>query len=336
MTAAAQRGASGTEELVRAYLTGGRAAQAEALAEDVRLDHPWGEFRGRDAVVAVSDEVLAAFPDREIEVTDLFARDGRAAARTIWRATHTGRYRGAAPTGQAAEVVTFHDVRAEGGRIASIVAVTDSLHVFQQLGLFPPATTLPAPLAYGALLRQRLFRDHGESHEAGVAADDGLRDDPASPTGLTRRFLEAGYVEPDPEALAALVDEDAVVHYHTSDIPLQGRAEVVAVVENLRRGFPDMTVVPQVILGQGDRAIHVSDWLGTQTARFQGIPPTGRRVKVKVAGRIGTRDGRIVEVETVLDSVSVLYQLGMLPRMDPIPRPLRPLLGLRARMQKRG
>lgn len=269
-------------------------------------------------------------------MTDLFARGDRALARTVWRGTQTGRYRGAAPTGHRAEIVTFYDVETSADGIESIVAVTDSLQVFKELGLFPPATTLPAPLAYAALWRQKLFRDRGGSPERPAPAGDRADEESTSPADVARRFLEAAYAEADMDAAGALVADDAVIHYHTSEEPMQGRAEVLAVVENLREGFPDMTAVSRVVLGDGERALHVSDWFGTQTGRFQGIPPTGRRATVKVAGRSTVRDGRITEIELLLDSASVLYQLGMLPRMDPIPRPLRPLLGLRARMQKQG
>jgi predicted ester cyclase len=95
-----------------------------------------------------------------------------------------------------------------------------------------------------------------------------------------------------------------------------------------------MTFTPKVIMGDQERAIQFSVWQGTQSGRFQGIPPTNRRVRLTIAGLYRARDGHLVELEIVLDSVSVLYQLGILPRMDPLPAAMRPFLRLRARMQK--
>ena len=77
-----------------------------------------------------------SFPDMRMEIVDLVAEDDRVVARFACSATHTGEWRGHAPTGRRFERIdevyffTFdHD------RIAEAWGIEDTLERFRQLGL---------------------------------------------------------------------------------------------------------------------------------------------------------------------------------------------------------
>ena len=84
---------------------------------------------------------LAAFPDTEVTVEDAFASEAgdRVAGRFTYRATHTGEFMGAAPTGRRVEMTSIDVWRVEGGRFVEHWDELNGLEFFGQLGLVPTA-----------------------------------------------------------------------------------------------------------------------------------------------------------------------------------------------------
>jgi steroid delta-isomerase-like uncharacterized protein len=81
-------------------------------------------------------------------------------------------------------------------------------------------------------------------------------------------------------------------------------------ISGLHQMCPDMHVMVEDIIAEGDRVVVRNTWRGTHTGHLFGIPPTGKRFALKgiVVWRI--RDGRICERWATLDQLGLRQQLG--------------------------
>lgn len=79
----------------------------------------------------------AAFPDVRISVEDMLAEGDKVAYRYTLRATQSGSWRGAPPTGKPISVTAIVIARLTGGKIAEGWQNADALGLVQQLGLMP-------------------------------------------------------------------------------------------------------------------------------------------------------------------------------------------------------
>jgi steroid delta-isomerase-like uncharacterized protein len=78
-------------------------------------------------------------------------------------------------------------------------------------------------------------------------------------------------------------------------------------------GFPDYQLVIQEIFAEGDRVAVRSTFEMTHLGAFQGVPPTGRRVRMEAIEVNRVAGGRVAEHWVVLDTLGLLQQLGALP-----------------------
>lgn len=120
-------------------LNGGRV---ERLDEMVAADYvgPQG-VRGaagfRETVLALR----SGFPDIRFTVEDVVTDGDRVAVRWTWRGTHTGTFRGLAPSGKAVTDTGMAFYRLAGGKVVRAWVETDRLGVLQQIGVVPADLT---------------------------------------------------------------------------------------------------------------------------------------------------------------------------------------------------
>jgi predicted ester cyclase len=67
------------------------------------------------------------------------------------------------------------------------------------------------------------------------------------------------------------------------------------------------------VVAQDDLVVFMTTWRGTQTGAFMGIPPTGKQVAWKVFDTIRVVDGKCVEHWGLMDQMSLMQQLGVIP-----------------------
>ncbi|MGE3795515.1 MAG: ester cyclase [Dehalococcoidia bacterium] len=82
--------------------------------------------------------------------------------------------------------------------------------------------------------------------------------------------------------------------------------------------FPDMVMMPDDVLVDGDKAVARVTVTGTNEGPFMGMPATGRRVEVQVIDimRFG-HDGLVHEHWGLMDALGMMQQLGALPEDAP-------------------
>jgi steroid delta-isomerase-like uncharacterized protein len=121
----------------------------------------------------------------------------------------------------------------------------------------------------------------------------------------------------DAAALARDYADNAV-----AESPMQGRItgreRIESVFDNWFTAFPDLRMVTRDLVVDDHRVVHVYHVTGTQSAPFEGVPATGRRIEFKGVWLYSlTPDGRIQADERLYDVTNLLVQLGVL-RAKPV------------------
>jgi steroid delta-isomerase-like uncharacterized protein len=95
------------------------------------------EVRSREDYKQWVTGFFVAFPDLHFSLEDILAEGDKVAYRFTIRATHSGSWRGAAPTGKSTTVTGIAIARLRDGKSAELWTITDALGLVQQLGLIP-------------------------------------------------------------------------------------------------------------------------------------------------------------------------------------------------------
>jgi predicted ester cyclase len=77
--------------------------------------------------------------------------------------------------------------------------------------------------------------------------------------------------------------------------------------------FPDEQTVFENQIAEGDKVVSRMTSTATHTGGFQGIPPTGKRIRVTGIWIERIADGWIVERWGEVDMLGVMQQLGVIP-----------------------
>ncbi len=78
-------------------------------------------------------------------------------------------------------------------------------------------------------------------------------------------------------------------------------------------GFPDIRQDIEDMIATDNRLVLQLMYHGTHTGDFQGIPPTGKSISIRAIGVNRIENGFIVENTVVLDMLSVMQQIGVIP-----------------------
>jgi steroid delta-isomerase-like uncharacterized protein len=113
-------------------------------------------------------------------------------------------------------------------------------------------------------------------------------------------------------ACDAFLADDYSEQNNMAPVPLD-KGGAKALLEALFAAIPDMhrDVVEQI--GEGDQVVERLRYSGTQKGEMFGIPATGRKAEFDAVMISRVRDGKIVEIRALLDALSFMRQLGVIP-----------------------
>ena len=119
------------------------------------------------------------------------------------------------------------------------------------------------------------------------------------------------------EGNIGLVDELLAPDYinHTPASPDQptGPEGVKGVVAMFRSAIPDLRIVVEGMIAEGDKVAVRYTLEGTHEGELFGVPPTGQRLSIKSIAVERVSDGKIREHWRVTDSLDMMQQLGVIP-----------------------
>ena len=74
--------------------------------------------------------------------------------------------------------------------------------------------------------------------------------------------------------------------------------------------FPDLKVVVDDQVAEGDTVVTRKTFHGTHAGELMGIPPSGRKIAFEVIDILRVRDGKITDHWNVVDQLGLLRQIG--------------------------
>jgi steroid delta-isomerase-like uncharacterized protein len=91
---------------------------------------------------------------------------------------------------------------------------------------------------------------------------------------------------------------------------------VKAVVGMFRSGMPDLRVVVEDMIAEGDKVAVRYTLEGTHEGELFGVPPTGQRLSIKSISIEQVSDGKIREHWRITDTLDMMQQLGVVPEPE--------------------
>lgn len=136
----------------------------------------------------------------------------------------------------------------------------------------------------------------------------------SDPASVVQDFIETVFNQGDLAQLESFIDP--AYHYSSPTEEIIGIDGLRAFITALRTAFPDMHVDVTDHIGDLQKVCTRVVLTGTQLGEFEGIPATGR--PIKIAGVIISElaAGRITREWELLDQYAMLQQLGILPGDD--------------------
>jgi steroid delta-isomerase-like uncharacterized protein len=128
---------------------------------------------------------------------------------------------------------------------------------------------------------------------------------------LVRQMFERAINQRDPSVFESFIDTSYV--NHDMPAPEPGPEGLRAVMGAFFAAFPDMRIVVEQTVGEGDIVCTRGYFSGTHDGEFMGIPATGKKVNVKYMDMWRLDEGKAVENWVRLDMLGMMQQLGVVP-----------------------
>jgi len=119
----------------------------------------------------------------------------------------------------------------------------------------------------------------------------------------------------DANAFAAQYATGAIAYDPQYPEPLKGRDEIRKDIEDFFQAFPDLQARLVSVLAGGDTVASEVELSGTHKGSLAGptgaIPPTNRRIQLRVAGFDRVEGNVITETRRYYDMAGLMQQLGL-------------------------
>jgi len=128
-----------------------------------------------------------------------------------------------------------------------------------------------------------------------------------------RRYLDVFEQGNNLDILDELLAPDYINHTPaTPDLPT-GPEGVKGVVTMFRSAMPDLRVIVEDMIAEGDKVATRYTLEGTHRGELFGVSPTGQRLSIKSISVERVLEGKIREHWRVTDSLDMMQQLGVVP-----------------------
>jgi steroid delta-isomerase-like uncharacterized protein len=131
---------------------------------------------------------------------------------------------------------------------------------------------------------------------------------------LVRRYMSANAEEIRKNSATGKDDFHApvfVVHSPMGDMKLK---DYLQYMNTMITAFPDTKFTVEDLVAEGDKVVARYGFTGTHKGTFMGIPATGKKVKTEGMGIFKISGGRLAEAWFAEDTMSMMQQLGAMPK----------------------
>jgi predicted ester cyclase len=128
--------------------------------------------------------------------------------------------------------------------------------------------------------------------------------------GLFRKLIEE-WNKGNYEYLKEMMAPDYVAYSPSANPKAWSKEETLEAIKGMREGFPDGIWSIEQLVAAGDMVITRNIFSGTHTGPYQGIAPTGNRIKVSFILMTHISNGKLVEEREEFDVLGLMMQLGM-------------------------
>jgi steroid delta-isomerase-like uncharacterized protein len=130
---------------------------------------------------------------------------------------------------------------------------------------------------------------------------------------VMRRIYEELWNQGNFDVTPELVSDDYVGHLPTPPDAPTGRDGLVWLIQTYRAAFPDIHVQIEDQIAEGDKVLTWISIQGTHTGQFMHIAPTNNRISLQALVLTRFENGKNVEGHAVLDRLTLMQQLGVIP-----------------------
>ena len=127
---------------------------------------------------------------------------------------------------------------------------------------------------------------------------------------VVRRFFKDVLNNQDEKAAGHLVDPAVVVHHPMLPGGNGTFADVMKLMTEFRKGFPDLVYTVEDLVGENDKVAARWRARGTHRGEFNGRAATERQVTVTGTDIFAIVNDRIVEVWICSDLLGLMRQIG--------------------------
>jgi len=112
-----------------------------------------------------------------------------------------------------------------------------------------------------------------------------------------------------------LWDNNYKVHFPGKSEPLN-IAESKDIMKMFNTAFPDLKFTIEDQIAEGDKVVSRVTTEGTHKGEYQGVAPTGKKVRSTVIAINRIVDNKIAERWTELDNLGIMQQIGAIPELE--------------------
>ena len=100
---------------------------------------------------------------------------------------------------------------------------------------------------------------------------------------------------------------------HGIPVPATGPEALKMAVTLFRTAFPDINLMLEEVVAEGDKVATRGYFTGTHQGDFNGIPATGKPIKTTYIDVWRLENGKAAENWVQMDMLGILQQLGVVP-----------------------
>ncbi|MES2397877.1 MAG: ester cyclase [Bacteroidota bacterium] len=137
---------------------------------------------------------------------------------------------------------------------------------------------------------------------------------------IAREFWES-FAKGDVQQVEKLWGSDYKLHF-PGKINALSKEESKQVMKEYNTGFPDMKVSIEDQIAEGDLVVTRTTIGGTHKGEFQGFAASNKKIIVTAISTQRIVDGKIVEEWSEFDALGMMKQIGAIPEMANVQKPV--------------